>query len=157
MYIGETIENHDSSKQSVEIPMTKTKNAMTLNKCNQCNYASSYKSSLKTHLKTHSGERPNKCYQCDFAFIHASSLKSHLKIHNEEKSNKCNICDFAFIRAGDLRAHLKTHSGEKSNMTILKINTSHGNDLLSVRINKLILFYKLKNRKLSEKVEERFI
>ena len=88
MYIGETIENHDSSKHSVEIPMTKTKNAMTLNKCNQCNYASSYKSSLKTHLKTHSGEKTEECNQCDYTSPYVSNLRAHMKTHTGEKSNK---------------------------------------------------------------------
>ena len=31
------------------------------NKCNQCEYASSYASALKTHLKKHTGEKSNKC------------------------------------------------------------------------------------------------
>ena len=35
------------------------------NKCDQCDYASSYASVLKTHLKMHSGEKPNKWNQCD--------------------------------------------------------------------------------------------
>ena len=47
-----------------------------LNKCNQCQYASSVKSSLRRHLKMHSGEKSNKCNLCDFA----SSQKSQLNI-----------------------------------------------------------------------------
>ena len=60
------------------------------NKCNQCDFASSYASTLKTHLKTHSGEKTNKCNQCDYASSNASALKTHLKTHNGEKPNKCN-------------------------------------------------------------------
>ena len=70
---------------------------------------------LRTHLKTHNGERTNKCNQCDFASSYASALRRHLKNHSGEKPYKCNQCDYASSKAGNLRAHLKTHSGEKSN------------------------------------------
>ena len=83
------------------------------NKCNQCDFASSYASALRAHLKTHSGEKPNKCNQCDYESLNAGNLKRHLKVHSGEKSNKCNKCDYASSRAGDLRKHLKTHSGKK--------------------------------------------
>ena len=68
-----------------------------------------------THLKTHSGEKLNKCNQCDFASSEAGSLRRHLKTHSGEKLNKCNQCDYASSWAGALGTHLKTHSGEKSN------------------------------------------
>ena len=32
----------------------------------------------------------NKCNQCEFATSYASALRTHLKTHREEKSNKCN-------------------------------------------------------------------
>ena len=64
----ETLENHILSKQNVEIPMKKTKNDVKLNKCNQCNFASSKKGNLKVHMKTHSDKKSNKCYQCNFDF-----------------------------------------------------------------------------------------
>ena len=58
------------------------------NKCNQCEYASSYASAFKTHLKIHSGEKSNKCSLCNFASSHARSLSTYLKIHSGEKSNE---------------------------------------------------------------------
>ena len=85
------------------------------NKCNQCEYSSSYTGTLRRHLKTHSGEKPNKCNQCDFASSHAGDLRRHLKTHSGERSNKCNQCDYASAHASNLRRHLKMHSGEKSN------------------------------------------
>ena len=66
-------------------------------------------------MKTHSGEKSNKCNQCNFASSYASGLMRHLKTHTGEKSNKCNLCDYASSQAGHLRIHLKTHSGEKPN------------------------------------------
>ena len=69
---------------------------------------------LRTHFKIHSGEKSNKCNQCDFASSYASALRTHLKIHSGEKS-KCNQCDYASSDASNLRTHLKTHSGEKPN------------------------------------------
>ena len=100
---------------NVNIPLTNTNNDREkLNKCNQCEYASSVKSSLRRHLKIHSGEKSNKCNQCEFASAQAGTLKNHLKTHSGEKSNKCYQCDFASFQAGHLRKHMKMRSGEKS-------------------------------------------
>ena len=104
--MDKTLENHDINKQNVEISMKKAK---TLNKCNQCNYMSSYKGNLRTHLKTHGGEKTNKCNLCDYASYQKGNLRAHLKKHSGEKSNKCNQCSFASSRTGSLRKHLKTH------------------------------------------------
>ena len=35
---------------------------------------------------SHSGEKSNKCNQCDFASSYASALRTHLKTHSGEKS-----------------------------------------------------------------------
>merc|ERR1712045_923569 len=91
----DTSENHNLGNQAVEISMKMTKNVTKLNKCNQCDYASSHKGNLRAHFKTHSGEKSNKCYQCDYATAHVSNLRAHLKTHSGEKPNKCNKCDFA--------------------------------------------------------------
>ena len=86
-----------------------------LNKCNQCDYASSRVGHLRRHLKTHSGEKSNKCNQCNYATAYVSALKKHLKTHGGEKTNKCNLSDFASSYASVLKTHLKMYSGEKSN------------------------------------------
>ena len=78
----------DLSKQNMEVLKTKTKNVMKLNKCDQCNYESSYKCNLRAHMKTHNGEKSNKCYLCDFVPYQAGDLRRHLKTHGGEKSNK---------------------------------------------------------------------
>ena len=79
------------------------------NKCNQCDFVSSYASALRTHLKTHSGEKSNKCNQCDFASSQAGYLRRHSKTHSGEKLNKCNQCDFACSDPSSLRRHMKRH------------------------------------------------
>ena len=56
------------------------------------------------------GEKLNKCSQCDYASSVKSSLRSHIETHSGEKSNKCNQCEYASSRASDLRRHLKTHN-----------------------------------------------
>ena len=48
----------------------------------------------RTHLKTRSGEKRNKCNRCDFASSWACHLRTHLKTHSGEKINKCNQCNF---------------------------------------------------------------
>ena len=110
--MDQNLERFVSSRSmgDVEAQMRERDNIEKTNKCNQCDYASSYPGNLKKHLKTHSGEKSNKCNQCDYASIQASSLKTHLKTHSGEKSNKCNQCDYASIQASALRIHLKTHS-----------------------------------------------
>ena len=108
------IENYDLvlNDANLEILKKNADNVIKSHKCNQCNYASSYKSHLRNHLKTHSGEKSNKCNQCDFASFYARALRTHLKTHSGEKSNTCNQCNFASAQAGDLRRHLKTHSAQ---------------------------------------------
>ena len=88
------VDNFDLSAKDVgiEAPLRVTKSGQSkkLNKCNQCDYASSEAGDLRKHLKTHSGEKPNKCNQCDFASAQASNLRRHFNTHSGEKSNKCN-------------------------------------------------------------------
>ena len=69
------------------------------NKCNLCDFASSYANKLRRHLKTHGGEKTKKCNLCDYASSQAGNLRRHLKIHSGEKINKCNLCDYAFSDA----------------------------------------------------------
>ena len=84
------VEIHSLGEQNMEIPKAKTKNVTKMNKCKQCNYASSHKGHLKVHMKIHSGEKSNKCNQCDYAPIQAGDLRTHLKTHRGEKTNKCS-------------------------------------------------------------------
>ena len=44
--------------------------------------------SLGGHLKTHSVEKLNKCNQCDYASTQANTLRAHVNTHSGEKSNK---------------------------------------------------------------------
>ena len=68
------------------------------------------------HVRTtKKGEKLNKCNHCDFSSSWAANLRTHLKTHSGEKPPKCNLCDYASSQSGDLRTHLKTHNGEKSN------------------------------------------
>ena len=111
------LENYDlvSNDANVKLQNKNADNVIRSHKCNQCNYASSYKGHLRNNLKTHSGEKSNKCNQCDFTCSDPRSFWKHFKTHNGEKLNKCNQCDYASSQAGNFRKHLKTHSGEKSN------------------------------------------
>ena len=85
-----------------------------LNKCNQCDFASSETGNLRRHLKTHSGEKSNKCNQCDFACSDPSSLSQHLKTHSGKKSSKCSQCDYSSCETDNLKMHLEMHKEFKS-------------------------------------------
>ena len=61
---------------NVDVPLRNTNNeGEKSNKCNQCDYASSYPSNLRKHFKTHSVVKSNKCNQCNYASVYASALK----------------------------------------------------------------------------------
>ena len=45
------------------------------------------------HLRTHSGEKLNKCSQCDFASSEAANLRRHLETHSGKTTDKCNHCN----------------------------------------------------------------
>ena len=52
---------------NMQIIKEKTNNVIKSNKCNRCDFSSSYASALRRHLETHSGENSNKCNQCKYA------------------------------------------------------------------------------------------
>ena len=97
MYLN--FENHNVDENNVRIKppkiVRKKDQDKRSNKCNQCDFASSYASNLRAHLKRHSGKKSNKCNQCNFESSQVSNLRTHLKTHSGEKPNKCNQCDFA--------------------------------------------------------------
>ena len=84
----------------------KAKGEEKSNKCDQCDFASSFAGNLKEHLKIHSGEKSNKCAEGNYATNHTNNLRKHLKIHSGEKSNVCDQCNYASSEAGSLRTHL---------------------------------------------------
>ena len=80
------LEQRDLGKNTAnEILMRGTDGREKSNKCNQCDYESTYAQVLRDHLKTHSGEKPNKCNQCDYASSKTGNLRRHLKTHSVEK------------------------------------------------------------------------
>ena len=89
------------SNNNVKDTMTARNCGVRLNKCNQCEFASSHASALRSHFKTHNGEKPNKCDKCEYASSQVSNLRRHLKTHSGEKPNKCSQCDFAGRRFGE--------------------------------------------------------
>ena len=62
---------------------------------------------IQTHLKTHSGEKSNKCNQCNYESSYVSNLRVHMKTHNGEKSKKCNQCEYLCVQASNVGSHQK--------------------------------------------------
>ena len=56
--MDQSLEQQDSNKRQgdIQVRVTETENQEKSNKCNQCEYASSYVSDLRRHLKIHSGK-----------------------------------------------------------------------------------------------------
>ena len=109
--------------------------------CNECNYATQYKSNLVKHCRTHSGEQPFRCELCDQNFCQKTSLKKHLMSHKVGrfwcrecdykaalkwhfkqhllthfigvKPHKCDSCEFSTTAKRSLTVHQRLHSGEK--------------------------------------------
>ena len=94
----QALENYDFGLKDANGKMSDSVHANAkLNKCNQCDYASSQAGHLRLHLKTHSEEKLNKCDQCSFTSSQPIHLRSHLKTHIAEIPSKQKLCDFASI------------------------------------------------------------
>ena len=65
-FVSSLNKEYQSSIQNIWKHIWKMDIGEKLNKCNQCDFASSQTSNLRRHLKTHSGEKLNKCNQCEF-------------------------------------------------------------------------------------------
>ena len=91
------MENYDFVLKgaNVKIPKKTTDNVIKSNKCNQCDFASSWEDILRRHLKKHSGEKSNKCNQCDFVSSWTSALRKHMMNHNNVwvQTISCYYCN----------------------------------------------------------------
>ena len=55
------------SQANAKVPINGTKDEEKSNKCNQCNFASSWTGNLKAHIKRHSGANSEKCNKYNYA------------------------------------------------------------------------------------------
>ena len=53
---------------------------------------------LKTHMKMYQNKKLNKCNQCNFASSNRINLLAHQKIHVGQKSNTCNHCIVSILQ-----------------------------------------------------------
>ena len=107
--MDDSLGNHDSSVNNVDVEVVKNNNGIESHKCNQCNCATSNKGQLRSHLQMHTGKNPNKYNLCEYTSYDASALRIHLSTHDKgrEKSNKCNQCNYASSYTSSLRNHMK--------------------------------------------------
>ena len=85
----------------------KTKHTVAMEQnLENCDFASYY-------LKTHSEEKLNKCNQCDYASSRAGHLKTHLKTHSGESQTNANNATLHHVMKA-LWGHIWKHTAEKS-------------------------------------------
>ena len=105
-------------------------------KCNECKFSSSISRSIIEHKNMHLGIKDNKCEHCDFVTSYKKNLHRHMKqkscasqkftnmkkrpdpeerqntdgVENEvKKCPDCPLCGFSAENRGDLNAHLITN------------------------------------------------
>ena len=99
---------------------------MKCNKCNQCNFSSTWPTNLRTHLKMHSGEnlkRCKQCKQCHYTCSDPSALRRPLKTEKRQtKATSANFQNMDCIQKIPANIFvLRNHSNTKMNTTWFQI------------------------------------
>uniref|UniRef100_A0A6M2CQ72 Putative c2h2-type zn-finger protein n=1 Tax=Rhipicephalus microplus TaxID=6941 RepID=A0A6M2CQ72_RHIMP len=84
-----------------------------LHSCQQCSYATLYKSTMNRHLQKHTAKPPLQCHLCPAAFACNSKLVVHMRSHTGERPFSCAQCSASFSRKDSLNHHMRTHTGER--------------------------------------------
>ena len=104
-----------SEKQMSLKPVNASSQAISIYKCNACDYYSNNKNYLKQHMDiVHNSLRPFKCPFCDYAGKRSHALREHLIVHSSERPFECNFCNATFRKKGHLTNHIKLHNNAKT-------------------------------------------
>ncbi|CAN0419346.1 unnamed protein product, partial [Ectocarpus sp. 8 AP-2014] len=78
-----------------------------------CEYASKTKRVLQTHLRMHAEDKTFVCEQCGFATVYRSAFDFHKRRHSDDKRYVCDEdgCDYKSISGTSLKVHKMSHTG----------------------------------------------
>lgn len=104
-----------SSEKQMSLKPIIGHSAISIYKCDSCDYYSNNKNYLKQHMDiVHNSLRPYKCPFCDYAGKRSHALREHLIVHSSERPYECNFCNATFRKKGHLTNHIKLHNNSKT-------------------------------------------
>lgn len=81
--------------------------------CQECGYATKYKSNLKVHIRKHTGDKPHRCEHCSKCYTTSHNLRKHITTHKDVLSFHCSGCFNGFTQENERNDHEKGCSNRR--------------------------------------------